>query len=56
MAGPDSSKYGIYREYTFKWNQIEANNVFRLCWDVGGETNMKDYISSETARCAGYLT
>ena len=36
LAGPDSLKYGIYREYTFGWNQIGANNVFRLRWDVCG--------------------
>ena len=44
MAGLDSSKYVIYREYTFEWNQIGAKNVFRLRWDVCGRTNMKDYI------------
>ena len=42
-AGPDASKHGIYRDYTFAWNQIGANNVFRLRWDVCGQTKMKDY-------------
>ena len=53
LIAPDSLKHGIYQDYMFAWNQIGANNVFRLRWDVCGQ---KITAGGEMARGAGYLT